>query len=62
MPVDIFASSQTPLRFRELPYQFRARVAGESKLDSLVRFHAASGLRPVFESTTGAMQGAKDPL
>ncbi len=33
--MDLFASSPTPLRFKELPYQFRAREHGESKLDSL---------------------------
>ncbi len=33
--VDIFASSPAPLRFRELPYEFRARLHGESKLDTL---------------------------
>jgi dolichol-phosphate mannosyltransferase len=32
---DLFASSKTPLRFRELPYRFRNRHAGASKLDSL---------------------------
>ena len=32
--VDLFASSPRPLRFKELPYQFRNRQAGESKLDS----------------------------
>ena len=32
--LDIFASSKEPLRYRELPYQFRTRQAGESKLDS----------------------------
>jgi dolichol-phosphate mannosyltransferase len=32
--LDLFASSPRPLRFRELPYQFRSRQAGESKLDS----------------------------
>jgi dolichol-phosphate mannosyltransferase len=32
--LDILASSRGPLRIRELPYQFRARHAGESKLDS----------------------------
>jgi dolichol-phosphate mannosyltransferase len=32
---DLFASSPTPLRFEELPYRFRPRRAGESKLDSL---------------------------
>jgi dolichol-phosphate mannosyltransferase len=35
--LDIFASSPRPLRFIELPYEFRARRAGESKMDS----HAA---------------------
>ena len=34
--LDLFAASPQPLRFRELPYQFRARLAGESKLDSMV--------------------------
>ena len=34
--VDILASSQRPLRFRELPYEFRERHRGESKLDTLV--------------------------
>lgn len=33
--VDMFASSPRPLRFRELPYEFRPRVHGESKLDTL---------------------------
>jgi dolichol-phosphate mannosyltransferase len=32
--LDLFASSKEPLRFRELPYEFRSRHAGESKLDS----------------------------
>jgi dolichol-phosphate mannosyltransferase len=32
--VDLFASSPRPLCFKELPYQFRSRQAGESKLDS----------------------------
>ena len=32
--LDIFASSPRPLRYVELPYEFRARGAGESKLDS----------------------------
>jgi len=31
--VDLFASSPRPLRFKELPYQFRSRQVGESKLD-----------------------------
>jgi dolichol-phosphate mannosyltransferase len=34
--LDLFATSPTPLRYRELPYQFRNRLAGESKLDSNV--------------------------
>src|SRR5215813_1696441 len=34
--LDLFASSPEPLRFRELPFHFRARKAGESKLDSQV--------------------------
>ncbi len=34
--LDIFASSPRPLRFRELPYEFRQRVAGQSKLDHAV--------------------------
>jgi dolichol-phosphate mannosyltransferase len=34
--IDLFASSPRPLAFRELPYQFRRRQHGESKLDTLV--------------------------
>jgi dolichol-phosphate mannosyltransferase len=34
--LDLFASSPTPMRFAELSYTFRSRVAGESKLDSAV--------------------------
>jgi dolichol-phosphate mannosyltransferase len=34
--LDIFASSPVPMKFRELPYTFRVREHGESKLDSLV--------------------------
>ncbi len=34
--LDIFASSQRPLAFKELPYQFRNRLHGESKLDTMV--------------------------
>ncbi|MDM4765836.1 glycosyltransferase family 2 protein [Pelomonas sp. SE-A7] len=34
--IDLFASSPVPLRFKELPYTFRNRVAGESKLDHQV--------------------------
>jgi dolichol-phosphate mannosyltransferase len=32
---DVFASFPPPLRFKELPYRFGVRLAGESKLDSL---------------------------
>jgi len=32
--LDLMVSSPRPLRFREIPYQFRNRHAGESKLDS----------------------------
>jgi len=34
--LDILASSPRPLQFRELPYEFRERQRGESKLDTLV--------------------------
>ncbi|MGE0665828.1 MAG: glycosyltransferase [Sphingomonadales bacterium] len=34
--LDIFASHPSGLRLRELPYQFRTRQHGESKLDALV--------------------------
>jgi len=34
--LDIFASAPRPLRFQEIPYQFRERTAGTSKLDNAV--------------------------
>ena len=34
--LDIFASAARPLRFSELPYQFRSRTAGESKVSGTV--------------------------
>lgn len=34
--LDLLASAQRPLRIDELPFTFRPRVAGESKLDTLV--------------------------
>ena len=34
--LDLFATSPAPLRYRELPYRFRERLAGESKLDTNV--------------------------
>ena len=38
---DLFASHPSPLRFEELPYQFRPRNAGESKLDSVTAWDYA---------------------
>jgi len=32
--VDLFASSPTPFKFREVPYEFRSRLNGKSKLDA----------------------------
>lgn len=34
--LDLFASSPRPLRFKEIPFEFRERFSGESKLDSQV--------------------------
>jgi len=34
--LDIFASSPGPLAFKEIPYEFRERTVGESKLDNAV--------------------------
>ncbi len=34
--LDLFSSSPTPLRYKELPYTFRPRAHGASKLDSQV--------------------------
>ncbi|WP_136163583.1 glycosyltransferase family 2 protein [Sphingomonas flavalba] len=34
--LDLFTTARRPLRFEEMPYQFHARVAGESKLDHVV--------------------------
>jgi dolichol-phosphate mannosyltransferase len=39
--MDLFASSPEPLRFKELPYSFRLRQAGVSKLDSLTAWEYA---------------------
>jgi dolichol-phosphate mannosyltransferase len=36
--LDLFASSPQPLRFKELPYEFRTRYAGESKLDNRAKW------------------------
>jgi len=35
--LDICASAKEPLRIREIPYEFRKRLAGESKLDASSR-------------------------
>ncbi|HWA23888.1 MAG TPA: glycosyltransferase family 2 protein [Caulobacterales bacterium] len=34
--LDLFASSPEPLRFKEVPYTFKQRIHGDSKLDTLV--------------------------
>ncbi len=34
--VDLFASAPKPLRFKEIPFVFKNRIAGESKLDNQV--------------------------
>lgn len=39
--LDIFASARRPLRFAELPYRFRARTSGASKLDAAVTLEYA---------------------
>jgi len=39
--MDLFASLPRPLRFKELPYRFKRRHAGESKLDSAVAWDYA---------------------
>lgn len=39
--LDILASSEKPLRVQELPFQFGLRVAGESKLDTMVAWEYA---------------------
>jgi dolichol-phosphate mannosyltransferase len=66
---DLFASFPQPLRFKELPYRFRHRHAGKSKLDSLVAWDYAMLLldkrigrsvpvRLLAFSTVGAMGAA----
>jgi dolichol-phosphate mannosyltransferase len=34
--LDVFLTARTPLRFREIPYRFRSRQAGQSKMDMKV--------------------------
>jgi dolichol-phosphate mannosyltransferase len=36
--LDLFASSSRPLQFKELPYEFATRHAGESKLDNRAKW------------------------
>jgi dolichol-phosphate mannosyltransferase len=48
--LDILASTSKPLRVVELPFQFRTRTAGESKLDSLV---ALEFLEMLLDKTIG---------
>ena len=36
--LDLVASSPRPVRLAEVPYQFRSRLRGESKLDTTVAF------------------------
>jgi dolichol-phosphate mannosyltransferase len=38
---DLFSSSPQPLRFKEVPYRFRPRHAGQSKLDSVTAWDYA---------------------
>jgi dolichol-phosphate mannosyltransferase len=53
--VDVLLSSDQPLRIEEVPYHFRKRTAGESKLSALVGLdflglvvrHATRGLLPI---------------
>jgi len=40
--LDIFASAPRPLAFAELPFHFRRRINGESKLDTLVAWEYLS--------------------
>lgn len=39
--VDILASAKGPVRLRELPFVFRTRVAGDSKLDAVIVYEFA---------------------
>ena len=39
--MDLFASAPKPLRFKEMPYNFRLRQAGDSKLDSATAWEYA---------------------
>ena len=48
--LDLLATSGTPLRVREFPLQFAARLSGESKLDRAVLFDFLAGL---YDKTLG---------
>lgn len=48
--LDVFASVKRPLKFVEIPYTFRSRHAGESKLDSVVAWEY---LMMLFDKTLG---------
>ena len=50
--LDLVLSSPTPLRVREVPFRFRPRIAGASKLDVLVLVQFASLL---FDKATGGV-------
>jgi len=50
--LDIFASSPRPLRFKEIPYVFRERKIGESKLDNAVLWEY---LLMLVQKTMGSM-------
>jgi dolichol-phosphate mannosyltransferase len=53
--LDLFASSPNPLRFKEIPFEFRNRFSGQSKLDTTVVWeylivlagHLLGGIIPV---------------
>jgi dolichol-phosphate mannosyltransferase len=49
--LDIFASAPKPLAFAELPFHFRRRVNGESKLDTLVVWEYLTLLLDKFAGT-----------
>ncbi len=42
--LDLFASANPPLRFREIPYEFRSRQAGETKVDGMAALDFATML------------------
>lgn len=54
--LDLFASSPVPLRFAEVPYSFRDRFAGESKVDSAVLWES---LMLIVDKTLGRFVPAR---